>query len=425
MALLSLLERHHAEIRTRWQSDARRKLGEIATLPAAQALVDSVVQALRTTDGNAAHPETQVTAEIDPTDVVRSCGILHDVLLTVAAEHSEALSTQELRRIGRATTAATVHAIGESVRARVATVERRSLDDLLTLAHDLRNQLMVVESAVGTGRLERVAERLADLREQVEHDLEMTRLRRVGRMQHRSEALAEILSSAIAQARESNSETSVFVDMLAPISIDGDAALLSWSLSKLVRIAGGSDPRPVLHVTARIVCDGLVRIDLHPEASATAAASANAAADLRLIDEVVRAHLGTLRVTGRDFTVELPGRGQEDACCLGENEKGLEEETADEQPASGAQPPNGPRAQLRERAHAVSREVQRMIDRGMLQEAPPGLQREVLGAVASLATLDGLNGDSLRRAEIALLRLHLRLELLGPARPPAPTGAPN
>jgi hypothetical protein len=48
----------------------------------------------------------------------------------------------------------------------------------------------------------------------------------------------------------------------------------------------------------------------------------------------------------------------------------------------------------------------------------------VLGAVASLATLDGLTAASLRRAEVALLRLHLRIELLGPPSPAAP-GAPN
>src|SRR4051794_15716469 len=176
MALAALLEIHYEEVRNRWQAEARRKLGKPATHAAAQALVDGVVAALRAPEGAATEPATTDTADLDPTDVVRSCGILQDVLIAVAAERGQALTPVEMRRVGRATTAATVHALAESLRERVAAVERRSLDDLLRLAHDLRNQLMVVEGAVAGGHLDVVADRLGDLRERVEHDLEVTRM---------------------------------------------------------------------------------------------------------------------------------------------------------------------------------------------------------------------------------------------------------
>ena len=106
---------------------------------------------------------------------MRSCGILQEVFITVAAEQGQPLSPRDLRRLGRATTAAMVHAIADSVRERVAAVERRSLDYLLRLEHDLRNQLMTVENAVAGGSVARVAERLASMRDDVEHDLEVTR----------------------------------------------------------------------------------------------------------------------------------------------------------------------------------------------------------------------------------------------------------
>src|SRR5439155_24742265 len=152
---------------------------------------------------------------------------------------------------------------------------------------DLRNRLMVVEGAVAGGQLERVAASVGELRAQVERDLELTRLRRVARMQHRSVALSEVLAAAIAHARDCDVEASVFVDLHAPISVEADATLLAWSLGKLVRLAAGCGARPMLHVTARVVCDGRVRIELGSDGDG-AAADSESAADLRLVDEVVR-----------------------------------------------------------------------------------------------------------------------------------------
>ena len=69
---------------------------------------------------------------------------------------------------------------------------------------------------------------------------------------------------------------------------------------------------------------------------------------------MVRAHLGTLRAGRGDFTIELPGRGEEDACCAAVTEVAAPPVA----PAPGA---GDERVALRERAHAVSREAQRVI----------------------------------------------------------------
>ena len=138
---------------------------------------------------------------------------------------------------------------------------------------------------------------------------------------------------------------------------------LGWSLGKLVRIACARSERAVLHVTARVVCEGLVRIELTGDGAPTGALGVHAP-DLRLVDEAVRAHHGTLRVGDGDFTIELPGRGEEDACCFGDEPSTVRSPAA----ANDEAGESGPRSELRERAYAVAREVQRMIAKGTLQE---------------------------------------------------------
>jgi hypothetical protein len=419
MGIGRLLVGHKHEILARWRTRVGKKLGggtvDRATLEDGWgAFLDTIAQRLEragqgdehveTIDGSA-HGAQRLCLGFDATEIVRETGLLHVAIVEIAGERGCVWDAGEQRLLVRCFYAALATAVGEHTRRRDAEVERETVDQLGRLA----------------GRLDGGNPRGATLRQL--HALAESRAAwpPVASVGERF-TLAAVLAGAVADVADAARERGVTVlfDLATPIEIDGARDLLRRAIVRVLGSAIGATRRGgSVIVRAQILSGGRVRIDIQDECGrgATVAppghfsrptlalAPQRAAADWSIVRRAIAANRGTVHTRrlpglGCLVTIDVPGRGEEEPCCDGDDA----DDADDAATAAAVTPP--PAVGLRERAVAVADQLRRVVDGGVLDEAPPPLRACVMSSVAELATRAGVDEVAIARAERALVELY-------------------
>ena len=411
-----LLVEKKGEILSRWRTAVRDKLGggaldRVALEDGWGRFLDAIGGLLQRAGGGddplvgldgSAHGAQRLHLGFDATEIVRETGILHGIIVEIAEERGYAFDAQEQRLLLRCFYTALATAVGEHARRRDAEVERETVDQLGRLAVD--------NDGSARGVVLRQLHAWAESRSASP----------VASAERERFSLASVLASAVAAVRDeaSEREVPVLVDLATPIEIDGAPDLLLRAIVRVLGSAIGATRRGGSVVArAQILSGGRVRIDIRDECGGRSIAPAGhflrpvlalghprAAGDWSIVRRAIAANRGTVHArklpgVGCLVTIDVPGRGDEDPCCG--NEPAI---------ASAVSPPRtAPTVGLRDRAGAVAEQLRRVVEQGLLEDAPRELRARVMLSVGELATRAGVDEVTIARAERALIDLYRKV----------------
>ncbi len=311
VSLGRLLIDQKPEILERWRRRVGRKLAGGALDRGALEhgwglFLDDLARSLEGRDGAAelqaidgsAHGAQRLRLGFDASELVRETGMLHAVVLEIAAEHGCACDADEQLLIARCFYAALATAVGEHGRRRDAAVEHETVAELGRLAGDCGGS----DVGAAFGRL---------------HAWAASRTTVAAGHDHFS--LAAVLADAVAEVRAAAAAraVTVLVDLATPIEVEGVRDLLRRGLVRLLADAVTAT-RPGGSVTARaqILLGGRARIDIQDQCGG----AGHGGNDWSIVRGTVAANGGSVHArqlagVGCVVTIDLPGSGDAEPCC--------------------------------------------------------------------------------------------------------------